>query len=336
MVVTIKEVAKEADVSTAVVSLVINEKHKGRVGKEKRKKVLAAVKKLNFFPSSFGRGLKLKKSRNIGYVYGLDNASDPYFQEMILAMENEVRKHGYSLLFFAIPNHNKEYQKFFDITMKTVQMDGLIIPSPSVNNKNIEELMASKLPMVFLGTYSYSKDATCIDVDNEKAGFIATEHIIGLGKKNICYLNIFGMGTERLTGYKRALETNGLKVRAGLIKDGFDSVQSGYDTFKKVVDGFGMPDGIVAHNDLMAMGAMKFVMEQKKFRIPEDVAIVGFNNTYISQYSAIPITVVDIPSSKFAIKAVEMLIDLLNGKKSGEKKMLMPDRLIVRESSVKK
>ncbi|OIO02480.1 hypothetical protein COY52_02450 [Candidatus Desantisbacteria bacterium CG_4_10_14_0_8_um_filter_48_22] len=354
---TIKEVAKLAGISPSAVSFVMNEKHKGEVSARTRLRVLKAVQKLNYHPNPYGRGLKLNKSDAIGYCVprGRSILADPYYYEMLVNLEREARKHNYSLLFFAFDMDGGE--NVFKEVIGNSHVDGLIIEAPLLSNGFSLSQEIMQFPAVLIGKNSSKIFNSSVDVDDIRAGQKATEHLIIMGKKRICFIagpSDIGNDRERLAGYRAALKENNIEPNPDLVINGDYSIQSGYSIMDGLIKNGLVPDGVVACNDLMAIGAMNFAKE-KKFKIPQDIAVVGFNNTSLSQNYDPPLTIVSIPASQVASRAVEMLVKMLkngncngnghngnghngngrngNGNGSGEK-VVLDSELIVRESTM--
>jgi len=335
---TIKEVARLARVSTASVSMVINQKYKGQISEEKRIRILEAVKKLGYTPHRYGRALKLQKSEIIGYTISLPSMyvfSDPYFHDTIITMEKKLKEYDYSLLFFTLsPQEGNSH--LLEMNEQVSLLDGLIIEAPPLKDPLILELEKKKIPAVLIGRHPDAKKIPFVDVDNVDAGYRATEHLIKSGKKNICFISgplVFKNALDRLKGYKNALARYGIVVNPGMIREGDLSIESGYTAMAEIMN-LDFPDGLVAGNDLMAIGAMNFLKE-KGFKIPEEIAVVGFNNTSLSQHYDPPLTTVNIPASALAEKAVEILIGLLNGNGTNpeQSSKVLDSELMIREST---
>lgn len=336
---TIKNVADLAGVSTFSVSMVLNEKYKGEVSEATRRKILQATRKLNYRPNPYGRGLRLQRSETIAYVLSLSYRSlffDPYFYEEIFAMEKEVKKHNYSLLFFVFSS-KKEEIRFWETFLQPPRIDGIILRPPS--NKDVtlvNKLSKENYPVVAIGSHPAAKKMNYVDADNVGAAYKATEHLIKLGRKKICFITGpygFGNTCDRLEGYKKALKENAINVKPELIKKGDYSIECGYKALKEITEAGYVPDGVVASNELSAGGAINLIKE-KNLKIPEDIAVVGFNDTFFSRSCNPPLTTISIPVAGLVSKAVEMLVRILK-KEPVEEKIILGTELIVRESTVK-
>jgi LacI family transcriptional regulator len=340
MVPTIHDVAKLAKTSIYSVSVVLNQKHTGNVSEKTRNKILNAATKLNYIPNSSARGLKLQKSQIIAIAmpaYGGSIFFDPYFHESVFTFERELKQHDYSMLLFTF-DLEKDEKRFLDTVLQTYRVDGAIVMAPPIKDKRfIINLEKKKMPIVMISSYPGIRKLNVIDVDNVKSAVNATVHLIGLGKRKIAFITgplEFANSNERFLGYKKALENNGIPVIPELITTGDFSIDSGYNAVRELLDKGIIPDGIVASNDLMAIGAMN-VIKEKKLVIPDDVAVVGFNNTLFSQNYDPPLTTVNVSATAIAAKAVDVLARLLKGEKPKEKKIILESELIIRKSTVK-
>ena len=340
----IKDVARIAGMSTASVSIVLNDKYKGQISEDNRKRILEAVKKLGYTPHRYGRALKLQKSEIAGYAMAFSMQyifSDPYFHETIVTMEKKLREYSYSLLFFALtPQEGNKH--ILQMNGQGSLLDGIIIEAPPEKDTFIAELEQKKIPVVIIGNHPDGAGLCSVDVDNVEAGVKATEHLIGLGRKSIGFISgplAFGNAQDRLSGYRKALIDRDMPVMPGLVQEGDFSIESGYEAMKKILDQGGCKaDGIVAGNDLMAIGAMNLIKD-RGLKIPEDIAVVGFNNTSLSQHYEPALTTVNIPAKEIAQKAVEMLIAVMKGNgdcaATDRKRIVIDTELIIRESTRK-
>lgn len=340
MVPTIHDVARLAKTSIYSVSVVLNKKHTGNVSEKTSKKILNAASKLNYIPNSSARGLKLQKSQIVAIAmpaYGGSIFFDPYFHESVFTFERELKKHDYSMLLFTF-DLEKDEKRFLDTVLQTPRIDGAIIMAPPIKDKQfIRNLEKKKMPVVMVSSYPGIKKLNVIDVDNVKSAVNATEHLIGLGRKKVCFITgplEFANANERLAGYKTALEKNNMPFVPELIMNGDFSIESGYNAVRELFNKGIVPDGIVASNDLMAIGAMNMIKE-KKLVIPDDVAVAGFNNTFFSQNYDPPLTTINVSAVAIAAKAVDILVALLKGEKVKEKKIILESELIIRKSTVK-
>jgi len=329
--VTRADVARYAGVSETIVSYVINNNR--YVSKEKRKRVEEAIKALNYRPNYIARALKGKNSNHIIFI--ADHITNEHFSKLICEMDKYAYKEGY--LISLCQNRNTEE---FVSQIISRQYDGIIISSISFPESYIRQFISANIPVVVLLNRLY---------DNiEGAGLIYTglyegakkcvEHLVNKGRKNILYLDRISshgnFSTEsdlRLRGFKDQMKESNLPVSEENIITGCTSEDEVIAKIKKrFKDGFPI-DAIFGRNDRIACIGMEAV-KQLGLRIPEDVSVVGFDNSSISMYTSPALTTVEIPRADIGKAAVEMLHHMIN-EKSVPDKIYFETKLIERESS---
>ncbi|MRR32875.1 LacI family transcriptional regulator, partial [bacterium] len=210
-------------------------------------------------------------------------------------------------------------------------VDGAVIASILINDPIIQSLNASKMPFVLIGRHP-TMDVNYLDVDNQQAGRKATMHLVRLGYKRIG--TITGSqnhvaGYDRYLGYLKAIEDSGHPVRNELVAEGDFSEQGGYDAMLRLLKY--KPDAVFVASDMMAFGAMR-ALREAKLRIPEDVAIVGFDDIPTAAKAEPPLTTVRQNISQMGGKAVDLLIEIIESGMRPTHKVFMDTELVVRES----
>lgn len=332
---TIKDVAKKAGVSTATVSLVIN--NHTRISTETRKKVQKAIKSLNYFPSRSARDLVSKKTGNIGFILTDDHflRTEPFYTRIFLGTEFEARDGEYYVLLTTVKSDYRPEDPLPRFVLEK-SVDGVIIAGKVPQNL-IERILELKIPIVFV---DYTTDNNCcplVLIDNVQGGILATNHLIDLGHKNIAFMGAdisHPSLYERLNGYKQALERSSLVVDNNLIstESKYPDRQNGYDTAKKLFELNKNISAIFACNDAMAIGAMHYFKENG-ISIPGDVSIIGFDDVEADLLLDPPLTTIRVPKIELGAEALRVMINLLNNNES-KNKILVPIELIVRNSTM--
>lgn len=331
---TIKDVAEKAGVSIATVSLVINKNP--RISPVTTKKVLRAIKHLNYFPTKSARDLVSKKTGNIGFILTDDHflRTEPFYTKIFLGAEFEAREGEYYILLTTVKsNSNHSYPLPRFILEKNV--DGIIVAG-KIPHQLIEKLCEINMPTVFVDFVSDNNQCQLVLIDNVQGGILATEHLIQLGHKNIAFIGgdiEHPSISDRLNGYKIALDKANIEVNKDLIITSaiYPDRQSGYNSAKKLIERTKKVSAIFACNDAMAIGIMHFLKE-KKIKIPDEISIVGFDDVEADQLLDPPLTTIRVPKLELGAEALRMLLSGIKAN-SKPKKVLIPVELIIRKST---
>jgi len=331
--VTMKDVARLAGVSPATVSLALA--GDPRVNEKTRRLVQEAVTKLNYIPNEIGRSLRSKKTETIALVVpntSHEVFSHPYYSQLLEGITEVLNQHNYNLLLSTTPsveNVATAYEK----VLRNRRADGVIVSSASMRDTNIYRLIESGYPIVYLGRW-FHDSVISVERDDKGGAYAATEHLLKLGRRSIAHLSgplDHQAGADRLEGYKEALLAHCVMFDPSLTLEKDFSMQAGYDGAGELLDR-GVPfDALFAGNDLMAIGALKRFRE-RGIRVPEDVAIVGFDDIEMATLTTPQLTTIHQPMKQVGTIAAEKLLALLGGQPVGDKRTIVSTRLVVRES----
>ena len=323
-----KNVAKLANVSIATVSRVFT--GSDNVADKTRKKVMKAVKELNYHPNALARQLRMMETKTIIVV--VPDITNTFFSQVLKGIEITARRNGYRVLLGDTGNDitiEHEYLK----ALYEKHADGLVLLTARMDRNTIESLM-KKYPVVLACEYLEDSNFPTVSIDNISAARKATEHLIKLGHKRVAHItgpmNVI-LSRDRLKGYKQAMKTYGLEIDPLLIAEGDFYYKTGYDLMLKLMSIDNLPTAVFAANDEMAIGAIKAIQSQG-LKVPEDIAIVGFDNIKMSVFFSPSLTTIGQPMYKIGEKAMNLLLDLIRGKKLRKNQFLLDDKLIVRES----
>ena len=330
MKVTMKDVAREAGVSTATVSHVINKTR--FVEKETKNKVLGVLKKLSYYPNAAAQSLRSKKTKVIGLI--VPDISNFFFTAVIKGIESTLKKYGYNLILSDSDENlktEKEQIKVFNAKL----VDGLIIAPASGDHTFLKKLLDRNSPVVFIDRKPQGYcPGDCVLVDNAEGAYKAVSMLIKKGHSKIGIITgVPGLTTseERLEGYKKALVDYGIKVDQNLIKIGNSRYDSGYKLMKELLLNSNITALFVVNN-LMTIGAIKFLKE-KQIKIPDDLAIIGFDDYKWASITNPPLSVVKQPSRKIGEKASELLVKRIKKEETGDyKEYRLSTELLIRES----
>jgi len=327
---SIDDVAKEAGVSIATVSRVIN--NFGSVKDRNRINVLDAVNKLNFKPNISASRLASNKVNSIGLVMPVydDMLGSFFFTELLKGIRDVVFPARRDLIL--LYNFNEAEDDFYRRILNKTYIGGLILELGALKINPV--LKKSDIPYVLVNAPCEDPKLNCVAVSNRKGAYEAVKYLIGLGHKRIATihgaLNI-GPGTERLEGYKSALRDNGLTVHEELIADGNFYRNTAYDKMAGLLGSTVPPTAVFVASDEMALGAVKAIRE-KGLRVPDDISIIGFDDNPMCREMSPQLTTVRQPISEMGRLSAEMIIKLIDkSEKPGIKKVLETE-LVIRDS----
>lgn len=324
---TIKDIAKEAGVSISTVSYVINDS--GPVGDEKKKLILELVEKYKFQPNRIAKSLKEKKTRTIGILTDLTRFD--IGKQIIIGISEMCKQRNYNVL---MSNQMEDLKKSFDILVSS-QVEGIIYLDYRVEEFAVE--FDVDIPMVFAYCYNSSFQSSCVIPDDVQGGYIATNHLIERGHKRIgCitgYVN-WKATNDRIKGYQTALNEKELYIDPTLIRVGdYRDMEKNYKIAYELLSSEDRPTAIFALNDVIAAGVYNAAYDLG-FRIPQDVAVVGFDNRDFANYIRPSLTTVSMPLMDIGKNSCEILFDKIGGKFNGDKNTKpLTCNLVVRHSS---
>lgn len=332
---TIKDVAQKAGVSIATVSLVIHNHE--RISSDTKKKVIKAIKDLNYYPSRSARDLVSKKTGNIGFILTDDHflRTEPFYTRIFLGTEFEARDGEYYILLTTIKSNFSETDQLPRFVLDR-SVDGIIIAG-KIPEILTDKLSKYNLPLIFVDFISSKGNYPVVLIDNIQGGILATNHLINYGHKNIAFIGgdiDHPSINERLTGYKKALESAGIKPNKKYIltSSPYPDRQNGYSSAKKIFENNKDVTAVFACNDAMAIGVMHY-LKDNGYNIPNDVSIVGFDDVEADLMLDPPLTTIRVPKIELGAEALRLMINILKSKNSNAKKILVPVELIIRKST---
>ncbi len=330
---TLEDIAKQAGVSRSTVSRVVN--NHPNVSDKVRKHVLEVIQTTGFHPNAAARTLASQRSWTIGLLLPHSVSfffTDPYYPHLTKGVAQACNQYGYTLALFLVSNKDDEEQIFPRILRRGL-LDGIIIQSGHYGDQTIiGRMVDAKKPFVVAGRPFRSDNVSFIDVDNLKAACGAVEHLIRLGYRRIATItgpNASTVGIDRKEGYLNALRAHHLEVDPALIVEGDFTEASGYAAMQALLPL--RPAAVFTASDIMAIGAMR-AAQDAGYHIPADIAFIGFDDLPLASLSSVPLTTVRQPVVQFGVKAVEVLLDLIENGIEPPRHVVMDTELIVRET----
>lgn len=328
---TISDVAQAAGVSVATVSRVIN--GNANVSPETLEKVQKAIQNLNYRPNLLGRDLRRTKSERVLVL--LPSISNPFYSEIVKGIEDVANESGYSIMLCNTDSDIKREKKYIKM-LKSRLADGAILMASEMNCEELTEL-SEEVPMVQCCEYKEGIPVPHVSIDNEKAAYKAVKHLISLGHRKIAFIganNQFLSSFLRKKGYLRALAEENIEHNPAYVCYGDYSYKSGLRNMKKLLDMKERPTAVFCISDIMAIGAIRSAMEEK-LKVPEDLAVCGFDNIYFSRMFTPSVTTVSQPMYDLGCTAMELLIKMIEKKSTEAGHRFLEHELIIRESTVK-
>jgi LacI family transcriptional regulator len=331
MAVTLKDIAESLDVSVVTVSKVL--RNQGKISAATRERVLRRAKQLNYQMNWVARSLVTRRTFTIGLL--LPEFTHPFFAEIARAAAQTLRPHGYHVITSYFDEDPALELSEADALLAR-QVDGLIIASSQPLNQldMFLRIKARDVPYILVDRPIQGLDACFVGADNVAIGKLATEHLIAQGCIRIGHLRGPAMviASERLDGYRRALQKAGIRPNAQYVVDGGRDDVTGYMAMQELLQVRPLLDGIFCFNDPVAIGASKAIREAG-LRVPEDIALVGAGNVHYSDQLAVPLTTIDQATNQVGIRAAELLLERIGQKRPRARTVLIPPTLVERESS---
>lgn len=327
---TIHDVARQAAVSIKTVSRVLNRAES--VAPATREKVLAVMAELDYHPNANARSLVLNSTQTISLcaIYNSNFVfSNPYFFEVFRGINEVCNRSGYSLLFQARPDCD-----YLEMAQNG-RSDGLLLMCVRLEEQRLEKLLKSGFPFVLIGKDPADRRIPWVEVDDETGSYMATKHLLQLGHKTLGYLGgpiQYVSSQKRRQGFERALAEYGLAADPDLIVSVPQPDETyGYQAMQQLLTNLRLPTAVAAFNDLMATGALRALAE-KKVRVPEEIAVVGFDDIITAPHTNPPLTTIHQPAFDKGAIATQLLLKLIAGETVEDRHILLKPRLVVRKS----
>lgn len=324
----IQQVAKQAGVSVATVSRVLNGQN--TVSLKTRTKVEESIKKLNYEPSMLGRNLRNSESRI--FLILIPSISNPFYIEIIKGIEHIALSQNYNILLCETDSNPEKENIYFDLVRKKMA-DGIISMDPAVNIETLKQL-AKKYPIIQCSEYGGGIGIPYVTIDSEEASYRAVQHLIQIGHRKIVLMNSdekFLYARQRKMGYIKALEENEIPINNDyIIRSQNLSFEHGQQAMKKILALKDRPTAVFAVSDLLAIGALKEI-NTSGLHVPNDMAVVGFDKIDFSNMTNPTLTTIAQPMYKMGTIAADMLIAKIKGENVDN--VILEHELVIRGST---
>lgn len=326
---TMKDIARIAGVSTSTVSHVINNSR--FVSEAMREKIEKVINELNYTPSALGRSLKMKETNTLGML--VTASSNPFFAEVVRHVERYCERHNYHLILVNTDGNPDSLKKHLTRLLRK-QVDGLLLMCAEPQDFAPEVMANIQLPMVVIDWWQQPLNADIIHENSELGGYLATKALLDAGYREIAIITgelSKPLAENRLAGYKRAFAEQHLPIRLEWIVESHFHYQGGIEATQTLLALAQPPRAIFAMSDSIAIGVYHALWQAGK-RIPQDMAVIGYDNIEIAQYLAPPLSSVHQPKARLAKAAVQQLIARIKTPEQAGQDILLTPELVVRES----
>lgn len=329
------EVAKLAGVSRSTVSFVLNGVGKANISAATQKRVLEAARELGYVPDAAGRTLASGRTHTLGlFICHAEHLQvDAFIPQALYGLNQVSQQHGFRVIVESVEDPARP-DAYLEL-VRAKQVDGLVVLNPRSNDAQLRQLVLEGFPLVILGASELPQAYTVSTADNSVAARRLTEHLIKLGHTRIAHITYGGLeyqgADERYQGYQQALEAAGLPYDPALLREGNYSAASGFAAITSLLEARADFSALFASNDTVALGAMA-ALRAHGLSVPEDVAVVGYDDIPLAAYAAPPLTTLRSPALEHGRLAGEMLIKLIYGEPVEKVQVRLELKLIVRAS----
>ncbi len=332
--VTAKDVAQLAGVSRTTVSLVLNNAPNVHISPETRRRVLEAARRLNYHPHAAARSLVSRRSMTLGLVLCQSPEqvfADPFLPQVLRGINDVAQAAGYRILLETVTH--PEDNGYSALVLEN-RIDGFILSGPRSDDEALRSLHEEGFPIVLMGRLP-DVDIPFVDVDNVRAAYGAVEHLIRLGHTRIGMITNgplhYTASADRLEGYRRALNDHALPYDPDLVVYGAFREESGQVAMDHLLEREDPPSAVFVASDAVALGALVSI-RRHGLRVPDDIALVGFDDIPLAAYVNPPLTTVRLPARRLGEEAARLLVALVEGREVESTHILLDTTLVVRAS----
>lgn len=331
----IKDVAKLAGVSVGSVSKYLN--NNKTLKASTRQKIISAIEELNYKPNPLARSMRTGRTNIIAVI--VPDITNPFFAETFNSIRIEAHNNDYTTVLYTSTDNPDRLQQY--LSGETVNHpDGVILcfVDEGMLLDRFAESLVPDAPVVLLSWDLNNVRYNSIAIDVAEGIYKSTNHMVNIGRKKIAYIGgpeASHISIDKLSGYKRALEESGFEIDCSIIYQGENyNLSTGYEAARIFTRQDNIPDSIVTANDALALGCMKYLM-QKGIKIPDNIAVIGFDNVSLSSMYEPSLSTVSIPIKKMGEEAIKMLHSEISNPSEFEhkKQIILDTQLVIRRST---
>ncbi len=328
--VTIKDIARTANVSIATVSYVVNKSRP--VSPEVAERVNEAIRQLGYSPNLVARSLRRQRTSTIGLIIP-DNAN-PFFAEIAKGVEDAGFEANYSVILCNSNASLEREQAYLDLLLSK-RVDGLVIAPTTANLGHLQPVLNRKLPVVVFYRQAAGLPVDTIQIDNLLGGYQATKYLIELGHRQIACIRPLSPETpsyQRVDGFCKAMKENDLPIDADLLPQGNNRIDGGRQATIQLLHSRKDFTAVFVTNDAMAIGAMR-ALRDNGLNVPGDVSVIGFDDILLASFSEPPLTTITQPKYEAGKRAVEFLIEHIESESEYQPRHVLLDTALVTRRS---
>ncbi|MDC3412681.1 catabolite control protein A [Aquibacillus sp. 3ASR75-11] len=332
MNITIYDVAREANVSMATVSRVVN--GNPNVKPTTRKKVLNTIERLGYRPNAVARGLASKKTTTVGAI--IPDISSIFFAELARGIEDIATMYNYNII-LSNSDQNKDKELHLINTMLEKQVDGIVYMGGTITEEHIEQFKRSPAPIVLAATIDETNSIPSVNIDYEQAAYEAAKLLIDHGHHPafVTGLDETDINNQKYNGYIRSLEENNQSIEHAFIVKGDYSYDSGIEAAQQLLELEQPPTGIFVASDEMALGVIHGIQD-RGMRVPDDIEVFGFDNTRLATMVRPTLSTIVQPMYDIGAVAMRLLTKFMKKEEVSEQNVILPHRIIERDSTIDK
>lgn len=332
MNITIYDVAREANVSMATVSRVVN--GNPNVKPTTRRKVLETIERLGYRPNAVARGLASKRTTTVGAI--IPDISSIFFAELARGIEDIATMYKYNII-LSNSDQNKDKELQLINTMLEKQVDGILFMGGNVTDEHVTQFSTSSVPVVLAATYDETDSIPSVNIDYEKAAYEMTSFLIEKEKNQPAF--IYGQEEIKMRnqfkydGYLRALKEHSIEINEDLIISSGYSYEAGIKGIQKLLELNHRPSTVFSASDEIALGVIHGAQDEG-LKVPEDIEVVGFNNTRLATMVRPTLTTIVQPMYDIGAVGMRLLTKYMAKEEVEEDKVILPHRIIERNSTI--
>ena len=331
--ISLKDIANQVGVSTALVSYVLNNQKEGRISKEVAQRIRDTAKRLNYRTNQVAKSLKTNKTLTIGLIVA--DISNPFFSSLARIIEDEADKNNYTVIFGSSDENPDKSGKLIE-TLVNRQVDGLIIAPPQNSESQVNYLIEQDIPFVLIDRYFPAIETNYVAIDNYKAAYTATQHFIDIGRKRIGMITyesaIFNLN-ERARGYLSAIKENKIPFRTTWLKElrPNNTKLCIEKAINELLNGAQPVDALLFSSNIIAGWGLKY-LNSIGIKVPDQLAVISFDESEALDLFYAPLTYIKQPLQEMGRAAIKILLETI-GKSSKPVQLNMEAGLVIREST---
>ena len=332
--ITLKDIAEVVGKSVAAVSRALNDYDD--ISEETRAHIKQVARELGYAPNPMAQRLRKRTTDTLGLILPVFSAKnfDPYFSELLAGIANEATAHGFDLLVSTCSPGQVEIQAYQRLILGR-RVDGIIVTRPRWQDPRIKLLLSKQFPFVVVGDGDLPAHIPAVTDDTASGARLMVDHLVGQGHEQIALVNApseLVFSSKYFSGFQQAMIKAGFSVNETFLEESNFSQKEGYRAGQTLLSRAEIPTAIITADDIIGLGVMAAAQDQG-FEIGHDLAVTGYGDILLSEYSQPPLTTIHRPTYTLGQRACRMMIDQLHGETLTETQVVFEPSLVIRQSS---